>query len=91
MIPALISVSMSTLAPTATIILVNCLTDHILSSGLELMEGLFAPSLVDVLGTTFMLAYLSPSAPMGSGPPAPLVDMGGLQATSCHMGCLHQK
>ncbi len=47
----------------ATIILVNCRPGHILSTGLKLMEGLFAPSLVDVLGMSFTLAYLSPPTP----------------------------
>ena len=34
-----------------------------LSSGLELFKGLFAPSLEDILGTSFMLAHLSSPAP----------------------------
>jgi hypothetical protein len=48
----------------ATIIPVNCLPDHILSLGLELMEGLFASSPVDILGTLFMAAYLSSPPPI---------------------------
>jgi hypothetical protein len=49
---------------STTIISVNKLPDHILSSSLELMEGLFAPSPTNSLGTTFMAAYLdSPPSP----------------------------
>jgi hypothetical protein len=40
----------------ATIISINRLPDHILLLGLELMGSLFAPSLVDILGTSFMAA-----------------------------------
>jgi hypothetical protein len=43
----------------AAIIPVDCLSNHILLSRLELMEGLCAPSPVDVLGELFMAAYLS--------------------------------
>ncbi len=38
------------------IIPVNCLPDHILSSGLELMEGLFTPLPTNSFGTAFMAA-----------------------------------
>lgn len=80
-----LSVYRSTLDLMASIISVDRLPDHILSSGLKLMEGLVAPSPVDVLATSFMSAYLSPSA---LNPPAPSVNMGGLQARSSQMGGL---
>ncbi len=57
----------------ATIIPVDRLANHILLSGLELMEGLFTPSLVDILGTVFMAAYLS------SPPPIDATSRVGLQ------------
>jgi hypothetical protein len=60
------------LSMTLTIILVIHLPNHILLSGLELMEGLFPPSPADVLGKSIMLAYLSSPAPHDSA------SMGGL-------------
>ena len=50
--------------PVSSVVPVDCLPDHILSSGLELLDGLFAPSPTDS-GTAFMTAYLDPppSAP----------------------------
>jgi hypothetical protein len=50
----------------ATIILIDHLPDHILLSGLELMEGFFAPSPVDILGVSFMAAYLSSPPPINT-------------------------
>ncbi len=56
------------------IIPVDHLPDHILSSGLELMEGLFAPSPTYSFGTAFMAAYLA-------SPPSPCsVPLGGSAA-----------
>jgi len=80
-----LSVYRSTLDPMAPIILVYCLPDHILSSRLKLMEGLVAPSPVDVFATSFMSEYLSPYA---LNPPAPPMNIGGLQARSSQMGGL---
>ena len=51
------------LGVSSMIIPVDCLPDHILLLGQELLECLFAPSPVDVLGTSFMLVYLSSPAP----------------------------
>jgi hypothetical protein len=63
--------AMSVLLP---IIPVDCLPDHILLSGLELMEGLFTPSPTNSFGTAFMAVYLVP-------PPSPRsVPLGGLAA-----------
>ena len=42
----------------SSVVPVDRLPDHILSSGLELLDGLFAPSPTD-LGTAFMAAYLA--------------------------------
>ncbi len=56
------------------IIPVDRLPDHILSSGLELMEGLFTPLPTNSFGTAFMAVYLVP-------PPSPRsVPLGGLAA-----------
>ena len=49
-----------------SIVPVNCLSDHILSLGWELLEGLFAPSPTDS-GTAFMAAYLA--SPPSATPP----------------------
>ncbi len=48
---------------------VDCLPDHILSSGLELLDGLSAPSLTDS-GAAFMSAYLA--SPPSATPQLPL-------------------
>jgi hypothetical protein len=56
------------------IISVDRLPDHILSSGLELMEGLFTPSSTNSFGTAFMAAYLVPPPSLRS------VPLGGLAA-----------
>ncbi len=56
------------------IIPVDCLPDHILLSGLELMKALFTPLPTSSFGTTFMAAYLE-------SPPSPRsVPLGGLAA-----------
>jgi hypothetical protein len=55
----------------AIIIPVDNLPNHILLSGLDLLESLFAPSPVDVLGTSLMAAYVSSPAP------GVLASMGG--------------
>jgi hypothetical protein len=56
------------------IIPVNCLPDHILLLGLELIETLFTPSPTNSFGTAFMAAYLE-------SPPSPCsVPLGGLVA-----------
>ena len=54
--------------PVESVVPVDHLPDHLLSSGLEIMVGLCAPSPTNNTfgGTAFMAAYLSPSA---SGPP----------------------
>jgi hypothetical protein len=56
------------------IIPVNRLLDHILSSGLELMEGLFTPLPTNSFGTTFMAEYLK------SPPSLRSVPLGGSEA-----------
>ncbi len=76
----------------SSIIPVNCLPDHILSSGLELLEGLLAPSPTNS-GTAFLAAYLAspPSAtsvsnmPYGQRP-APWATISSLGGTSCVPG-----
>jgi hypothetical protein len=72
--------AMSVLSP---IIPIDPLPDCILSSGLELMEGLFTPSPTTSFGTAFMAAYLVP-------PPSPRsVPLGGLAAPpGVSGGCL---
>jgi hypothetical protein len=78
---------------SSPIIPVDCLPDHILSSGLELMDGLFTPSPTNSSGTAFMAAYLvSPpslrSVPLGGLAPSLgisggcLVAPGGISAGS---------
>jgi hypothetical protein len=71
------------------IIPVNNLPDHILSSGLDLLESLFAPSPMDVLGTSFMAVYLSSPAPgvfaFVGGPPT-LGSVGGPCSASPFVG-----
>ena len=72
-----------------SIILVNRLPDHIFSLGLELLEGLLAPSPTDS-GTAFLAAYLAspPSAtsvsnmPYGQRP-ALSATISSLGGTSC--------
>ncbi len=75
------------------IIPVDCLPDHILLSGLELMEALFTPLPTNSFGTAFMAAYLeSPPSPRSvtlGGSVAPLgvsgdclVAPGGIPAGS---------
>jgi hypothetical protein len=44
---------------TSPIVSIDRLPNHILSFGLEILEGLFAPSLTNSLGTAFMAAYLT--------------------------------
>jgi hypothetical protein len=66
---------------SSPIIPVNRLPDHILLSGLELMEGLFAPSPTNSFGTAFMAAYhVSPpsprSVPLGGSAAPPGVSGG---------------
>ncbi len=61
-----LNVYRSTLGRGGTIIPVDNLPDHILLSGLDLLDGLFAPSPMDTLGTSFMAAYLISS-------PAPVI------------------
>jgi hypothetical protein len=78
------------------------LPNHILLSGLELLEGLFAPSPTNSLGTAFMAAYLaSPPSPGSassrSGVPMAIssggvfTNMGGIGtkggASVSHMSC----
>jgi hypothetical protein len=53
---------------TATIINVDRLPDHILSTGLNLLDTPSPPSDADALGTSFMVVYLlapAPAAPSG--------------------------
>jgi hypothetical protein len=58
---------------STTIVSVNKLPNHILSSGLELMEGLFALSPTNSLGTAYMANYHdSPPSP-GSASSRPVV------------------
>jgi hypothetical protein len=60
---------------TATIIDVDQLPDHVLSTGLHLLDTPSPPSDVDALGTSFMAAYLLapvPAAPLGLISPSPM-------------------
>ena len=53
---------------TSRIIPTNHLSDHILFSGCELLEDLFAPLPTDSLGTAFMTMYLTSPPSMSSSP-----------------------
>jgi hypothetical protein len=77
------------------IIPVDHLPDHILLSGLELMEALFTPSPTNSFGTAFMAAYLeSPpcphSVPLGGSTAPPgisgdrLVAPGAFPLAACY-------
>jgi hypothetical protein len=72
------------------ILMVDCLPNHILLSGLEIMEGLFAPSPAKPRGTSFMAAYITPpanSAPAGgTGLPMRSTPLDGVPHVSVPMG-----
>ncbi len=84
---------LQTISVSLPIIPVDCLPDHILLTGLELMDGLFTPLPTNSFGTPFMAAYLvsppSPcSVPLGGSAAPPgisggcLVAPGGVSAGS---------
>jgi hypothetical protein len=78
-----------TLGVGAIIIPVDNLPDHILLSGLDLLESLFAPSPVDVLGMSFMAAYFSSPAPgvlASMGGPPTSGSVGGPCSASSFVG-----
>ena len=75
-----------------SIIPVDCLPGHILSSGLKLLEGLLAPSPTDS-GTAFLTAYLASPPLTTSGSnlpyiprPAPSAMISSLGGTACVPG-----
>jgi hypothetical protein len=58
-----------------TIINVDRLPDHVLFTGLDLLNTPLPPSDADALGTSFMVAYLlvpAPAAPSGLISPSPI-------------------
>jgi hypothetical protein len=61
---------------SSAVVSVDRLPDHLLSSGLELMAGLCAPSPTDAefMGTMFMATYLSPSPQVSSSVGGPSVS-----------------
>jgi hypothetical protein len=72
----------------AIIIPANNLPNHILLLGLDLLESLFAPSPVDVLGTFFMAAYPSPALGISASVGGPLTSgsVGGPRSASPFVG-----
>jgi hypothetical protein len=73
---------------TATVIDVDQLPDHVLSVGLHLLNAMPSPTDADVLGTSFMVAYLSalvPAAPLGNISPSPMA--GNLPSKTFSINC----
>jgi hypothetical protein len=82
--------------PPLTVVNIDCLSDYLLNSGLEILAGWAAPSPTNaaLAGTAFMASYLSPSS-SGVGTSGPLGPssssvrpMGGLSSLSARASAL---
>ena len=78
-----LNVYRSTLGSGATIIPVDNLLNHILSLGLVFLGGLFAPSPVDILRTSFMVAHLISSPAPAILDPVAVPSTSGLVGGPC--------